>query len=71
MRTFDKPPFKLCAQCGAALIAPIWAEHLNDRHVRNLWTCEACGYQFETSVYFVEPDQTRGEAQLSGVALLH
>ena len=48
----QKPPFKLCAQCDAALIAPIWAEHLDDRHVRNLWSCETCGYQFESVVYF-------------------
>lgn len=52
MKQFQRPPLNLCAQCGAALIAPIWAEHLNERHVKNLWLCEACGYQFETSVYF-------------------
>jgi hypothetical protein len=48
----QKPPFKLCAQCDAALIAPIWAEHLDDRPVRNLWSCETCGYLFESVVYF-------------------
>jgi len=71
MRTFEKLPFNLCAQCGAALFAPIWAEHLSDRHVRNLWSCEACGYQFETSVYFAVPDETRGQVRLSDVALVH
>ena len=50
MKQFQSPPFNLCAQCGAALIAPIWVEHLDARHVRNLWSCEACGYKFETSV---------------------
>jgi ribosomal protein L37AE/L43A len=54
MRQLQSPPFNLCAQCGAALIAPIWAEHLDERHVKNLWSCEACGYQFDTSVYFPE-----------------
>jgi hypothetical protein len=67
MRTFDKPPFNLCAECGAALTAPVWAEHLDDRHVRNLWSCEACRYQFETSVYFPVPNETRGQVRLSPV----
>ena len=47
-----KPPFKRCAQCDAALIDPIWVEHPDDRHVRNLWSCETSGYQFESVVYF-------------------
>jgi ribosomal protein L37AE/L43A len=72
MKRFEKPPLNLCAQCGAALIAPIWAAHLNDRHARNLWSCEACGCQFETSsAYFPILDERRGQAQQSGVALLH
>jgi len=40
-----------CAQCGAAMIAPKWSEHLSDHCVRNVWSCEACGYQFEDLVY--------------------
>jgi ribosomal protein L37AE/L43A len=63
VKWFERPPFNLCAQCGAALIAPIWAEHVNDRHVRNLWSCEACGYQFETSAYFPTTSEARGQAQ--------
>ena len=55
MKQFQSPPFNLCAQCGAALIAPIWVEHFDERHVRNLWSCEACRYKFETSVYFPVP----------------
>jgi hypothetical protein len=41
-----------CAQCGADIIAPEWSEHLPDNRVRNVWSCEACGYQFEDSVRF-------------------
>jgi ribosomal protein L37AE/L43A len=59
MKWFAGPPFNLCAQCGAELIAPIWAEHLDERHVRKLWSCEACGYQFETSVYFPLSNEAR------------
>lgn len=71
MNRFARPPLNLCSQCGAALIAPIWAEHLNERHVRNLWCCDACGYQFETSAYFPILDERRDQAQPSGIALVH
>jgi C4-type Zn-finger protein len=40
-----------CAQCGADLIAAAWSEHLPDSCVRNVWSCDACGYQFEDTVY--------------------
>ncbi len=40
-----------CTQCGADIIAPEWAEHLSDHRVRNVWSCEACEYQFEDTVY--------------------
>jgi hypothetical protein len=40
-----------CAQCGDALIAPEWSEHVNERCIRHVWSCEACGYEFETAVY--------------------
>jgi ribosomal protein L37AE/L43A len=41
-----------CAQCGAAILAPTWSEHVDERCVRHVWECEACGYEFETAVYF-------------------
>jgi hypothetical protein len=41
MQPFQNPVFNLCAQCGAALNALTWVE----QHARNLWSCEACGYQ--------------------------
>jgi ribosomal protein S27AE len=44
-----------CAQCGAMIIAPIWAEHVSERRVRNVWSCDQCGYKFETHVYFASP----------------
>jgi hypothetical protein len=40
-----------CAQCGDALIAPQWSEHVSARCVRHVWSCESCGYQFESLVY--------------------
>jgi ribosomal protein S27AE len=41
-----------CPQCGGWLLAPDWSEHLNERCVRHTWSCEGCGYQFETAVFF-------------------
>jgi hypothetical protein len=40
-----------CAQCRADIIAPEWSEHLSDSCIRHVWSCEACGYQFEDTVY--------------------
>jgi ribosomal protein L37AE/L43A len=44
-----------CAQCGATIIAPEWSEYLSERRARHTWSCETCGYQFESTVYFAEP----------------
>src|SRR6266498_2962937 len=44
------------------LIAPTWSEHVNERCVRHLWECEACGYKFETAVYL----RARGRQLLDG-----
>lgn len=41
-----------CPQCNAWLLAPDWSEYLNDYCVRHTWSCEACGYNFETAVFF-------------------
>ena len=41
-----------CPQCNEALLAPDWSEYLSERCVRHTWSCEACGYQFETTVVF-------------------
>jgi len=47
--TYDK---NICPQCSAWLLAPDWSEHFNERCVRHCWSCETCGYQFETAVIF-------------------
>ena len=44
-------PVIQCAQCGAAIIAPEWSEHLSDDCIRNVWSCEDCGYEFEHTIY--------------------
>ena len=40
-----------CAQCGNTLIAPVWTEYLKEHCIRHLWNCDACGYEYETTVY--------------------
>jgi C4-type Zn-finger protein len=62
-----------CAQCGTDMIAPEWSEHVSDRHVRNFWCCEACGYRFEDTIYFslvggTSMPQKRESARLSALA---
>jgi hypothetical protein len=45
-------PFISCAQCGEPIYLAQWSERLDDRRVRHLWACEACGYMFETAARF-------------------
>jgi hypothetical protein len=37
-----------CAQCHESLFMPEWSEYVDERRVRHLWQCDACGYAFET-----------------------
>jgi len=41
-----------CAQCGEHLFVPEWSEFVDERRVRHLWECDACGYVFETTVRY-------------------
>ena len=41
-----------CPQCGDMLLAPLLAEHVTPRHVRNHWACESCGHTFRKSFKF-------------------
>jgi ribosomal protein L37AE/L43A len=41
-----------CAQCGTGLIAPQWSEDFPDNRIRNVWSCDTCGYEFEDTVYW-------------------
>ena len=45
-------PLIECAQCGEHLFVPEWSEYVDERRVRHLWECEACGYVFETTVRY-------------------
>ncbi len=41
-----------CAQCGEPIYVAAWWEHVDDRRVRHVWECVACGYAFETMACF-------------------
>ena len=45
-------PFMSCAQCGASIHMAEWTERIDERRVRHLWACDACGYTFETAARF-------------------
>ena len=45
-------PMIACAQCGEHLFVPEWSEYVDERRVRHLWECGACGYAFETTVRY-------------------
>jgi ribosomal protein L37AE/L43A len=51
-------PMVPCAQCGDSLLAPDWSEYLDERRIRHVWTCDGCGYEFETMVYYAPRDVT-------------
>jgi DNA-directed RNA polymerase subunit RPC12/RpoP len=53
LRQLVARPDVKCAQCGADIVAPEWSEHLSEYRVRNVWSCEACGYQFEDDICLV------------------
>ena len=48
-------PIVPCAQCGDTLFAPEWSEYLDDLRIRHLWSCDKCGYEFESEVYYPAP----------------
>ena len=44
-------PFQLCPNCGAYIIAATWSEWASEQCIRNVWSCDGCKYEFETSAY--------------------
>jgi hypothetical protein len=44
-----------CAQCGLTITAPEWSELVDESRIRHLWSCEACDYEFETTVFYPMP----------------
>lgn len=39
-----------CPRCNDMLFAAAASEHVSDKHVRHVWSCDSCGHEFTTSV---------------------
>ena len=39
-----------CPRCGETLVAPDTSILVGRGHIRHQWSCEDCGYEFETAV---------------------
>jgi len=44
---------RLCLNCSSYAVAVTWSERVSDRRVRDVWSCNACGCEFETSAYIL------------------
>jgi uncharacterized protein with PIN domain len=49
--------FPRCERCNGVLVAPEWSEPVNARCVRHLWSCDDCGYRFESWVYAAKDER--------------
>ena len=45
-------PLHLCPNCSAYIIAATWSERVSERCIRNVWSCEACGFELEPPPIF-------------------
>jgi hypothetical protein len=45
-------PLRLCTNCGDAMVAAKSAKYVNERCVRNSWSCDVCGFEVETTASF-------------------
>jgi predicted RNA-binding Zn-ribbon protein involved in translation (DUF1610 family) len=43
---------RLCINCGDAMIAATASKYVSERCVRNSWSCDVCGFAFETAATF-------------------
>jgi len=44
-------PLANCTDCGAEVIAATASKFVNEQCVRNEWSCDACGNEFQTLAY--------------------
>ncbi len=51
-----------CPSCNDLLFAPAASEFVSKTRVRHIWSCDACGHEFSTSVRLFF---SRSEAALS------
>jgi transcription elongation factor Elf1 len=39
-----------CPRCNDVLFAATASEHVSEKHVRHVWSCDSCGHEFSTLV---------------------
>jgi ribosomal protein L37AE/L43A len=50
--TLVSRPFgmRACPHCSEMAVAPEASEFMGEGKVRHIWSCDACGHEFETAV---------------------
>jgi RNase P subunit RPR2 len=43
----------VCPNCNDLLFAPAASEFVSKSRVRHIWSCDACGHEFSTSVRLI------------------
>jgi hypothetical protein len=49
-----------CPRCGETLVAPESSQLVRTGHIRHIWSCDDCGYDFETTVQLARGRRPRG-----------
>ena len=42
-------PLRFCINCSDTLIAATSSKYVSGQSIRNSWSCDACGFEFETA----------------------
>jgi Zn ribbon nucleic-acid-binding protein len=50
-----------CAHCETIQTLPEWSESMRENETTRFWRCMTCGYEFETTDHFVEPQPSNDE----------
>ena len=40
---------RFCINCSDTLIAATSSKYVSERSIRNSWSCDACGFEFDTA----------------------
>jgi hypothetical protein len=52
-------PLHLCPNCGAYVVATAtWTVRVSDQCIRNVWSCDKCESEFETSAVLSDANRT-------------
>ena len=52
-------PLRFCINCSDTLIAATSSKYVSERSIRNSWSCDACGFEFETAASIRRADQVK------------